>query len=122
MLTSGPVASVFSLQDARMKAPRYLNWSVGLEHKLGWQLYLKTEFIQKRGTNGLAYNWVNPVDLGAPGVTDYVATFHLQNGREDRFDSFEINLRRVFRKGPRHHGIVRSLENALQPSARFQCR
>jgi len=54
-----------------MKAPRYLNWSVGLEHKLGWQLYLKTEFIQKRGTNGLAYNWVNPVDLGAPGVTDY---------------------------------------------------
>ena len=60
---------------------------------------MKTEFIQKRGTNGLAYNWVNPVDLGPPGVTDYVAIFQLQNGREDRFDSFEINLRRVFEKG-----------------------
>jgi hypothetical protein len=58
-----------------------------------------SEFIQKRGTNGLAYNWVNPVDLGPPGVTDYVAIFQLQNGREDRFDSFEINLRRVFEKG-----------------------
>jgi len=32
-------------------------------------------------------------------VTDYEAIFQLQNGREDRFDSFEINLRRVFEKG-----------------------
>ena len=99
MLTSGLVTSVFSINHASLKAPRYLNWSFGLEQKLGWQIYLKTEFIQKRGTNGLAYNWVNPVDLGPPGVTDYVAIFQLQNGREDRFDSFEINLRRVFEKG-----------------------
>ena len=99
ILTSGPVTSVFSVNRATLEAPRYLNWSVGLEQKLGWQVYLKAEFIEKRGTNGFAFNWVNPVDLGPPGVNDYTAQFQLQNRREDHFDSFEINLRRVFEKG-----------------------
>lgn len=99
ILTSGPVTSVFSVNRAASEAPRYLNWSVGLEQKLGWQVYLKAEFIEKRGTNGFAFNWVNPVNLGPPGVNDYTAYFQLQNRREDHFDSFEINLRRVFEKG-----------------------
>jgi hypothetical protein len=99
ILTSGPVTSVFSINRATLEAPRDLNWSVGVEQKLPGQIYLKAEFIQKRGTNGFAYNWVNPVDLGPPGVSDYIADFQLQNRREDHFNSFEINLRRVFEKG-----------------------
>lgn len=39
------------------------------------------------------------MDLGPPGVQNYTGTFHLQNGREDKFHSFEIGLRRVFEKG-----------------------
>jgi hypothetical protein len=105
ILTSGPVTSVFSISRATVEAPRYLNWSFGLEQKLGWQVYLKAEFIEKRGTNGFAYNWVNPVDLGPPGVKDYTAHFQLQNRREDHFDSFEINMRRVFEKG---HAVMGS--------------
>jgi outer membrane receptor protein involved in Fe transport len=98
-LTSGPVSSIFTVNRSSVEAPRYVNWSVGLEQKLPWQIYFKSEFIQRRGSNGLAFNWINPVELGPPGVENYLATFQLQNGREDRFDSFEIKLRRVFEKG-----------------------
>ncbi|MBI1740224.1 MAG: TonB-dependent receptor [Candidatus Koribacter versatilis] len=98
-LISGQITSVFSINRATPEASRYLNWSVGLEQKLPGQMYLKAEFIQKRGTNGFAYNWINPVDLGPPGVQNYTAQFQLRNHREDHFHSFEINLRRVFEKG-----------------------
>ncbi len=98
------VTSVFSVNRATLEAPRYLNWSLGLEQKLPGQVYLKAEFLQKRGTHGLAYNWLNPINLGPGGnnctpQTPCTAQFQLENQRDDRFDSFEINLRRVFEKG-----------------------
>jgi hypothetical protein len=97
-LTAQGITSVFSINQSTLEAPRYLNWSLGLEQKLPGQVYLKAEYLQKRGTNGLAYNWLNPVDLGG-GLTNYTAQFQLENQREDHYDSFEINLRRVFEKG-----------------------
>jgi outer membrane receptor protein involved in Fe transport len=103
LFTSGPITSVFSLHRATIEAPRYLNWSLGLEQKLPGQVYLKAEFLQKRGANGLAYNWLNPINLSTQGLctpqTPCTAQFQLGNGREDRYDSFEINARRVFEKG-----------------------
>ncbi len=113
LFTSGPITSVFSVNRSTIEAPRYLNWSLGLEQKLPGQMYLKAEFLQKRGTNGLAYNWLNPIDLSAQGIctpqTPCTAQFQLENGREDRYDSFEINLRRVFEKG---HMIMGSYVHA----------
>lgn len=96
--TAQGITSVFSINQSTLEAPRYLNWSLGLEQKLPGQVYLKAEFLQKRGTNGLAYNWMNPVDLSS-GVSNYPAQFQLENQRHDHYDSFEINLRRVFEKG-----------------------
>jgi hypothetical protein len=103
LFTSGPITSVFSINRATLEAPRYLNWSLGFEQKLPGQVYLKAEFLQKRSTNGLAYNWLNPLNLSTQGVctplTPCTAQFQLENHRDDHFDSFEINLRRVFEKG-----------------------
>jgi len=114
-LVSGPINSLFSVRPSTFEGPRYLNWSVGLEQKLPAQLYLKAEFIEKRSDNGFAYNWVNPVDLGPPGVQNYTAEFQLQNRREDHFDSFEVNLRRVFEKGHLIMGsYVRSQSHSSQ--------
>jgi hypothetical protein len=100
--TSGPVTSVFSLPRL-LEAPRYINWSFGLEQKLPARIYLKAEFLEKRSANGFDYNWLNPVNLGAQGVCTpqfpCTAQFQLQNGRNDRFDSVEINLRRVWENG-----------------------
>ena len=62
-LLSGPVTSVFSLPPYALEAPRYLNWSLGVEQKLPSRVYLKAEFIEKRSNNGFDYNWLNPVNL-----------------------------------------------------------
>jgi len=102
--TAQDVTSAFLVNRATLEAPRYLNWSLGLEQKLPGRVYLKAEFIEKRSTNGFDYNWLNPIGLGAgenncTPQTPCTAQFQLENQRSDRFDSFEINLRRVFEKG-----------------------
>jgi len=102
--TAQDVTSVFSVDRATLEAPRYLNWSLGLEQKLPGRVYLKAEFIEKRSTNGFDYNWLDPINLGAGGnnctmQSPCTAQFELENRRHDQFDSFEINLRRVFEKG-----------------------
>jgi hypothetical protein len=96
--TAQEITSVFSIDQRTLEAPRYLNWSLGIEQKLPRQVYLRAEFLQRRGTSGFAYNWTNPVKLGG-GLSNYNAQFQLENGREDHYDAFEISLRRVFEKG-----------------------
>jgi len=102
-LISGPVTSEFSAPASGLEGPRYLNWSFGVEQKLPARVYLKAEFIEKRTANGFDYNWLNPLNLGAgspcTSLSPCTAQFQLQNGRHDQFDSFEINLRRVFENG-----------------------
>ena len=97
------VTSVFSTVPPSFQEPRYFNWSLGLEQKLPGQVYLKAEFIQKHGTNGFAYDWLNPTVLSdrnnCPPQNPCTAQFQLRNQRIDHFDSFEVNLRRVFQKG-----------------------
>ncbi len=86
--STGSVVTTFSANTHTLQEPRYLNWSLGLEQKLPGVIYLKAEFMQRNGTHGLVYNTLN----GLPG-----GTFILQNTREDRYHSFEVNLRRAFR-------------------------
>jgi hypothetical protein len=84
------VTSSFSIIPGTLEAPRFLNWSLGLEHKLPASVYMKAEFAQKRGTNGFVYNTIN----GAPG-----GDFVLENTRRDRYDAVQIQARRTFRNG-----------------------
>src|SRR5581483_9237385 len=82
-----PVLTTFSVDRRRLREPRFVNWSAGLEQKLPWALYLKVEFLERRGTNGFVFNTVN----GRPG-----GNFVLQNTREDRYHAFQIDARRAF--------------------------
>ncbi len=81
------VLTTFSADRNTLLAPRYVNWSVALERKLPWQIFLKTEFLRRSGKDGFVYN-----TLGGFGSTD----FFLQNTRQDRYYSFKVDLRRVF--------------------------
>jgi carboxypeptidase family protein len=82
-----PVPTTFSADRNALEAPRYVNWSVGLERKLPAAIYLKAEFLEKRGSRGFVYN--------APaGAGD---NFILENTRDDRYDALEITLRHNFR-------------------------
>ena len=79
----------FSVDHHALRAPHYLNWSVALERKLPGQVFLKTEFLRRNGSDGFVYNTPG----GGAG-----ANFLLQNTREDRYDSFKVDLRRTFRQ------------------------
>jgi hypothetical protein len=84
-----PVPTTFSVNRNTLDAPRYLNWSLGLEKKLPAAVFLKLEFLEKRGVHGFAYNAFD-------GAVD--GNFILENGRDDRYDAFQISLRHRFRQ------------------------
>jgi hypothetical protein len=84
-----PIPTTFVVDRNALAAPRYLNWSIGLEKKLPDDVFLKLEFLEKRGVHGFAYNTMG-------GAVDGI--FLLGNGRDDRYDSFEISVRHRFRQ------------------------
>jgi hypothetical protein len=86
---TGTVLTTFSVNRKPLVAPRFVNWSLGLEHKLPAAIYLKAEFLEKRGTRGFVYNIPN----GAP-----IGDFVLENTRDDRYDAIEVSLRHNFRE------------------------
>jgi len=84
-----PVPSEFSVNRRALSEPRYLNWSLALEKKLPAQIFVKAEFIEKRGTHGFAYNT-------AGGAVD--GNFILANTRDDRYDAATVSVRHSFRQ------------------------
>src|SRR5579863_5247672 len=91
VVTTGPIASSFTANGAALAAPRFLNWSLGFEKKLPARIYLKAEFLEKRGSRGLVYNTADTI---AGGNLD----FALENTRDDRYDALQITLRHNFRE------------------------
>jgi hypothetical protein len=82
------VPTTFSVDRNTLEAPRFINWSLGLERKLPAAIYLKAEFLEKRGSRGFVYN----TPSGSSGK------FILENTRDDRYDAFEVSLRHNFRE------------------------
>ena len=82
-----PVLSSFSVNHQNLEAPRFLNWSVALETKLPASLFMKAEFMQRRGTDDFVYNTPNNLPGGY---------FILQNTRDDNYNAFQVSLRRRF--------------------------
>jgi Carboxypeptidase regulatory-like domain len=91
----GPaVTTAFQANPAVLHAPATLNWSVGLERKLPRAIYLKAEFLEKRGYDGFDY-----VDEGltiGPNGLPSSGLFTLQNSRRDKYDAATISLRHTF--------------------------
>jgi hypothetical protein len=84
-----PVPSTFTVNRQNLEAPRFLNWSVALEKKLPASLFMKAEFMQRRGTRDFVYNTPNNLPGG---------NFILQNTRDDYYNAFQLTLRRSFRQ------------------------
>ena len=83
------VSMTFTVNRDSLQAPRFLNWSVAIEHKFPVAFYLNAEFIQRHGTHGFVYN-VPPSSSVLSG--NYV----LENTRQDHYDAFQINARKTF--------------------------
>jgi Carboxypeptidase regulatory-like domain/TonB dependent receptor len=89
-LTAGPVPITFSEDRNHLRAPRFLNWSLGVEQKLPAEVYLKAEYIQRHGTGGFVYE--------AIGNAPVSSNFFLSNTRQDHYDAFQITARHTFKK------------------------
>ena len=83
----GPISSVYHADERRLKAPRYLNWSVGWEQRLPRSFYLRSNFIRKNGRNGWSYQM-------HPSGSLYL--FELENLRHDSYRYLEFTLNRTF--------------------------
>jgi hypothetical protein len=88
IFVSGPVTTTFAANPSTLQAPRFLNWSLGLEKKLPAAIYLKAEFLEKRGSRGFVYNTSDAT----------TGDFILENTRDDRYDALQVTLRHSFRE------------------------
>jgi hypothetical protein len=83
----GPVETSFLVNEAALRVPRYRTLSFSAERKLPWELYGRASYTRRVGRRGLTF--VNR----SPGEA---SVYELQNWRNDRYDSFEITVRRTF--------------------------
>jgi hypothetical protein len=88
---TGPILTTFTVNRNTLQAPRFVNWSVGIERKLPGAIYVKAEFIQRRGTHGFVYN----LPAGEPALS---GNYLLMNTRDDHYYGFQISGRHTFHK------------------------
>lgn len=84
-----PLVTQFSLPSAQLGAPRFLNWSAGLERMLPAQTHLEIEYLGKRGANGFDYEEMGSGPV--PGLPS--GRFVLQNSRNDVYDAVRVTVR-----------------------------
>ena len=87
--TTGPVTTSFTVNNSTLQVPRFVNWSLALEKKLPAAIYLKAEFLDRRGFDGFVYNTPHNASGG-----DYF----LQNTRDDHYQALQFTLRHNFRE------------------------
>jgi hypothetical protein len=87
--STGPINTTFSADTSTLEVPRSLNWSLGLEKKLPAAVYMKAEFLEKRGTREFVYNTMKDAAGG---------NYFLENTRDDRYDALQLTFRHNFRE------------------------
>jgi hypothetical protein len=91
---SEPVETSFQVNEASLRSPRFVNWSAGLEQKLPYSIYLRAEFIGKRGSRGFTF-----VNCRVQPAEPQRSFLDLSNERRDRYDAATVTLRRTFKDG-----------------------
>lgn len=101
---SPPVPTVFLPNQQPLQAPRFVNWSIGVERELPAAIHLEVEYLQKRGHDG--FTFVNQAASATAG------TFVLANAQRDHFDSVRFTARKQFK------GTYELLGSYMRSSAR----
>ena len=87
-----PLETNFEATYSSLTEARALNWSFGIERRLPGQIYAGFNFLQKRTSDAFIY-----ANQTSPGAL--FGTYQLTNGRQDHYDSFEVEARRSFANG-----------------------
>lgn len=101
----GPLVTLFEEEPRGLRAPRYENWSLGLEQRLPAGFFARVNYLRKRGRDGFTFANQVPKDpaaltkQAAPlGGAGFGAIFHPVNYRRDVYDAVEITVRKNFLK------------------------
>ncbi|PWT97167.1 MAG: hypothetical protein C5B51_31970 [Terriglobia bacterium] len=92
-VSRGPIATSFLLNEHALKVPSYQSASVGVERKLPFGFYGKAGYLRRSGSRGLTFV---PADPGAVLLDTENVIYALRNARRDRYDAFDVTLRRTF--------------------------
>lgn len=97
-----PIAEVYTIPRG-LAAPKYNNWTAGLNQDLKHNLFFTARYLAKRGNHGLTYA---SAPLTDPAVAAYVEqtvgipvtieNFTLTNLKRDRYDSAEFTVHQTF--------------------------
>ncbi len=90
-LLGSPVQTRFLVNDDVLRQPRFVDFSAGLEQKLPGAVYIRAEYIGKRGRNGLTF-------VNTAGPSQLLGDFTLINARQDHYDALQLTARHTFRE------------------------
>lgn len=96
----GPAATIFTIQNAHLRAPRYENWSLGFDQQLPHRFRLQATLLRKRGQDGFTYinnfvseNSIAPSMFAAYHAVTFDGIYNLANYRRDIYDSAKFTIR-----------------------------
>ena len=88
-LAAGPLETFFVVDESRLRAPRYRNFSMSAERSFGGGFHARLNYLNKRGRRGFTF-----LPLESIGPTNPYA---LYNSRNDHYDAVDVTLRTTFR-------------------------
>jgi len=93
-----PVTTIFQPSTTPLRAPRFANWSLGVQRKLPWRVYGTVEYLQKRGRDIFNYSTASPLIItpGQPPSTSTVI-YQLNNAERDYYHSVRFTARKQFK-------------------------
>ncbi len=94
ILTQPPLQTTFQVNERQLVAPRFINWSLGVEQRMPGHVYFRTGYIRKRERHGWAFV---PLPPATPGTLSGQSV--LQTIRRDRYDGVEFTARKPLARG-----------------------
>lgn len=88
-LLGPPLVTNFLVNESLLREPRFVNWSVGVEHKFPFAIYGGAEYLHKAGNNGFIFQNLNTSSILS-------GTYELTNTREDHYHSIQVTARKYF--------------------------
>ena len=84
-----PLVTNFFVNESLLREPRFLNWSVQLEHEFPAKIFGGIEFLKKTGTDGFIFQNLNTSSILS-------GNYELTNTRVDHYQSIQFTARKHF--------------------------
>lgn len=84
-----PLVTNFFVNESLLEEPRFLNWSVQVEHEFPAKVFGGVEYLQKTGNDGFIFQNLNTSSILS-------GNYELTNTRVDHYESLQFTARKHF--------------------------